>query len=180
VSRFSTKYQFNEVQSSQAHLWKPPSFSRQLLVRVENDLLIRSVSWFSAKDHFSEVQSSQAHSRKPLSFFPRQLIVRVVNPPNTECVTIFYKRSVQWGTILTSALSKTTEFFFGSYSCAWYKTSWYGVCHDFLQKISSVRYHPHKRIFENHRMFPRQLLVRVVNDLLIWSVSRFSTKDQFS
>jgi len=30
-------------------------------------------------------------------------------PPNTECVTIFYRRSVQWGTILTSALLKTTD-----------------------------------------------------------------------
>ena len=25
------------------------------------------------------------------------------------------------------------------------------MCHDFLQKISSVRYNPHKRTLENHR-----------------------------
>ena len=60
-SRFSTKDQFSEVQSSHAHSWKPPSHSWKLLVRVENDLLIRSVSRFSAKDQFIKVKSSQAH-----------------------------------------------------------------------------------------------------------------------
>jgi len=42
-------------------LLKTTEFSRQLLVRVVNDLLIRSVSRFSTKDQFREVQSSQAH-----------------------------------------------------------------------------------------------------------------------
>ena len=53
-------------------------------------------------------------------------------------------------------------------------TSWYGVCHDFLQR--SVQWDPHKRTFENHSVYSRQLLVRVINDFLIRSVSRFSTK----
>jgi len=43
------KCQFSEVKPSQTHFWEPPSFSRQLLVRVVNHtlLLIRSVSRFS-------------------------------------------------------------------------------------------------------------------------------------
>ena len=40
--------------------------------------------------------------------FPRQLLVRVVNDLLIQ--RIFYKRYVQWSTILTSALLKTTEF----------------------------------------------------------------------
>jgi len=39
-----------------------------------------------------------------------------------------------------------------------------------------MRYNPHKRTLENHRVCSRQLLVRVINDFLIQSVSRFSTK----
>jgi len=162
----------HKVQSSQAHFWKPPSFflavtrarskwppdtecvtifykrsvqwgtiltsallktteffSLQLLVRVVKDLLIRSVSRFSTKDQFNKVQSSQAHSWKPTSFSLAATRARSKRPPNMDCFTIFYKRSVHWGKILTSAHLKTTEFFLGSW------------------------------------------LVRVVNDLLIWSVS---------
>jgi len=80
VSLFSTRYQsqFSEVKSSQAQYWNPLSFSRQLLVRVVNDLLIQSVSRFSAKDQFCEVQSLQAHSWKPPSLLWK-LLVRVVN-----------------------------------------------------------------------------------------------------
>jgi len=43
-----------------------------------------------------------------------------------------------------------------------------------------MRYNSDKRTFENHQVCSRQLLVRLVNDLLIRSGSRFSTKDQFT
>jgi len=39
-----------------------------------------------------------------------------------------------------------------------------------------MRYNPHKRTFANHRVCSWQFFVRVVNDLLIRNVSRFSTK----
>ena len=70
MCRISEKHQpeFSEVKSSQAHFWKPTSFFQQLLVRVVNDLLIRSVSQFSTKYQFSEVKSSRAHFWKPPSF----------------------------------------------------------------------------------------------------------------
>jgi len=41
---------------------------------------------------------------------------------------------------------------------------------------SSVRSKPHSPTFENHRVFPRKLLVCIVNHTLLRSVSRFSTK----
>jgi len=113
----SAQDQFSEVKSSQARFWKPSTLSQQVLVRVVNDLLIRSLSRFSAQDQFSEVQSSQAHLWKPPSFCSAVTRARSKWPPNTECVTIFYTRSVQWGTILTSTLLKTTDSF-SAVTCA--------------------------------------------------------------
>ena len=54
-------------------------------------------------------------------------------------------------------------------------TEWVTILY---KKVSSVRSNPHDHTFENHRVCPRQLLVRVVNHtlLLIRSVSQFSTK----
>jgi len=39
---------------------------------------------------------------------------------------------------------------------------------------------PHKRTFDNRRVCSWQLILRVVNDLLIQSMSWFSTKDHFN
>jgi len=135
------------------HFWEPPSLSRQLLVlslsrqllvRVVNHtlLLMRSVSWFSTQRSVHWGQTLTVALLRTTELFPAVTRARSKShtTPNTECVTILYK------------------------------------------KISSVRSNPHSRTFENLRVFPRQLLVCVVNHtlLLIQSVSRFSAQYQFS
>jgi len=152
-------------------------------VCIVNVLLIRSVSRFSTKyqPDFSEVQSSQAHLWKPPSFFSAGIRARSKWPPNTECVTIFYKVSVQWGKILTSALLRTTEFCFSAGTCARSKwppntecvTTFYQISGQWGTILTST-------LMKTTEFFLRQLLVRVVNVLLIQSVSRFPTKYQFS
>jgi len=100
---------FNEVQSSQAHFWKPRSLFSTVTRASDKWLPNTECVTIFCKDLFNEVPSSQAHSWKPPSLFSTVTRVRSEWPPNTECVMIFYKRSVQWGTILTSAILKTTN-----------------------------------------------------------------------
>ena len=101
---------FNEVRPSQAHSWKPPSLFSTVNRARDKWLPNTECVTIFYKDQFNEVQSSQAHFWKPPSLF--STVIRACDQwlPNTECVTIFYKISVQWGTILPSALLKTTEF----------------------------------------------------------------------
>jgi len=193
VSRFSTKYQFSEVKPSHTHFWEPSSLSRQLLVRVVNHtlLLIRSVSLFSTKYQFSEIKPSQSHFSESGSLFLAVTRARSKSntTPDTECVTILYKISVQWGKTLIHAFLRTSEFvsavtraeFVSAVTRARSKshTTPDTECVTILcTKISSLRSNPHSCTFENHWVCFRQLLVRVVNHtlLLIRSVSRFSTK----
>jgi len=82
--------------------------------------------------------------------------------PNTECVNIFYQVSVQWGKILTSTLLKTTEFFLRQLLVRVVNDLLIRIVSRLPTKKSSVRLNPHNRTFENHRVFSRQLLVRVV------------------
>jgi len=153
------KYQFSEVKPSQTHFWEPPSFSWQLLSYVVNHtlLLIWSVSRFSTKYQFSEVKPSQTHFWEPPSF-PRQLLVRVVNhtPLLIRSVSRFStKISVQWGQTLTDALLRTSEFFSADTRArSKSRTTPNTECVTILyQNISSVRSTPHRRTFENLRVF---------------------------
>jgi len=74
------KHKFSKAKPSHTHFWEPPSFSRQLLLRVVNHtlLLIWTASRFSTKCQFSEVKPSLAHLWKPPSF-SWQLLVHVEN-----------------------------------------------------------------------------------------------------
>jgi len=123
VSRFYAKHQFSEVKPSHTHFSEPPSLSRQLLVRVVNHtlLLIRSVSRFSTKYQFSKVKPSQSHFWKPPSLFSAVTRARSKshNTPNTECVTILYKKV---SSVTSNPHSRTFEdlrvfFLLGSYLC---------------------------------------------------------------
>jgi len=105
---------------SQMHTWEPPSLSWQLLVRVVNHtiLLIRSVSRFSTKYQFSEVKPSQTYFWEPPSLSQR-LLVRVENCTLLLIWSVLrFSTKCQFIECLTNALLRTTEFFFGSYSCA--------------------------------------------------------------
>ena len=173
---------------SQMHFWEPPSFSRQLLVRVVNHtlLLVRSVSRFSTKMSVQWGQTLADALLRTFGVFSAVTRARSKShtTPNTECVTILYKISVQWDKTLTHALLSTTESF-SQVTRARSKshTTPDTECVTILYKnVSSVRSNPHSRTFENLRVFPRQLLVCVVNHtlLLIQSVSRFSAQYQFS
>jgi len=147
---------------------------RQLLVRLVNDLLIRSVSRFSTKDQFNEVQSSQAHFWKPLIAF-------IDIGQHLECsLPVFLPLEKFPIAILGSSLSAPLEGTSTAILVTHY--SQYGVCHYFstryqsqFSEVKSSQAH-----FWNPLSFSRQLLLRVVNDLLVLSVSRFSAKDQFS
>jgi len=171
VSRFSAQYQFSELKPSQSHFWEPPSLSRQLLLCVVNHtlLLIQSVSQFSTKHQFSEVKPSQSHFWEPPSFFSAVTRVRrkLHTIPNTECVTILYKISVQWVETLTHALLSTTESF-SEVSRARSKshTTPDTECVTTLCKML-VHCVSDKRTFENLRVFLRQILMRVVNHTLL-------------
>jgi len=123
VSRFYAKHQFSEVKPSHTHFSEPPSLSRQLLVRVLHHtlLLIRSVSRFSTKYQFSKVKPSQSHFWEPPSFFSAFTRARSKShtTPNTECVTILYKKV---SSVTSNPHSRTFEnlrvfFLLGSYSC---------------------------------------------------------------
>jgi len=163
VSRFSTKFRFSEVKPSQTHSWEPPSFSRQLLVRAVNHtlLLIWSVWRFSTT---ISVQWGQTLTNALLrtvtsEFFRVSAVTRARSKshttPNTECVTILYKISVQWGQILTDALLKTSEIFSaGTRAHSKSHTTPNTECVTILYKnVSSVRSNPHRRTFENRRVF---------------------------
>jgi len=95
------------------NLWVCP---RQLLLRVVNHtLLLYGVCHDSLqKGLLSEVKPSQSHFWEPLSFCFFSAVTRARSKshttPDTECVTILYKLSVQWGKTLTHALLRTSEF----------------------------------------------------------------------
>ena len=115
------KYQFREVTAkpSQTHFWEPPSFSRQLLVRVVNHtllrVLIRSVSRFSTQMSVQWGKTLTVALLRTSEFFSAVTRARSKShtTPNMECVMIpsLYTISVQWGQTLTDALLRTVGFF---------------------------------------------------------------------
>ena len=93
------KYQFSEVKPSQTRFREPPSFSRQLLVRVVNHTLLLKECVMILYKNISSVRSNP-HRR---TFEYHRVFLRVSRArsrshttPHTECVMILYKMSVHW------------------------------------------------------------------------------------
>ena len=181
VSRFYAQYQFSEIKPSHTRFWEPSSLSRQLLLCVVNHtlLLIRSVSRFYTKYQFTEVKPSQSHFWKPSSLFSAVTRARrkLHTTPNTECVTILYKKV---SSVRSNPHTRTFEYTesFSEVSRARSKphTTPDTECVTILYKML-VHGVSDKRTFENLQVFLGQILMCVVNHtlLLIRSVSRFST-----